>query len=538
VAPPIRSTPTASSRIRDALERARACLVRGELRGAEFCFQQVLLDDPDNADALNGIGNLAIIAQRYDLAVNFHHRAVKSAPKDPGLLNDLANSLILAGQPLKALPHLRKALDRTPRLYPALLNQVRAYRDIDEPEKALAILDTIVAARPAKSVVDPIDLDLERALTLAQIGRFADALALFRAVLKARPDDPRAIDGIATGHRATESDNDLAAMQTALARPDLTPLQRKVTFRAAGKILEDLGRFDEAFLKFKQANDISAPFDMGRHQAFVAGSIRLFTRQFFVDRADFGDASEQPVFVVGLPRSGTTLLEQILASHPDVSGVGELPNIEQSLISAVPEAWGSTSFFGALKGLTPDIIRNRAKDYLTTLNRRGKARARVVDKMPHNFLVLGWIGLLFPKARIIHCMRDPMDVCVSCYCHHFSDAHSYSSNLQTLGQYHRLYERLMQHWAAELPIAMLDVRYEDVVRDLDQAARRMIDHLGLTWNEACLDFYRTQRAVHTPSQWQVRQPIFTSSVGRWRNYERHLQPLIESLKRESNVDIR
>ena len=277
-APPRPTMAPSPSRTHATLEQARSLLANGDLRGAEFCFQQILREDLRNALALNGMGNLAILARRYDIAVDFHRRAVKAAPKDPGLLNDLANSLILAGDPQSALPQLRKALDRAPRLYPALLNLVRAYRDLDETGHALAVLDKVAAMGRAEGAIEPADLDLERALTLARIGRFEDAMALFRAVLKVRPTDPSAIDGIATSHRATETDNDLATIEAALANPGSTPLQRAVANRAAGKILEDLGRFDDAFLHFRQANEVSAlPFDMREHSDFMAGSMRLFT---------------------------------------------------------------------------------------------------------------------------------------------------------------------------------------------------------------------------------------------------------------------
>ncbi len=525
-------SPSASpSRRGGLLDQARAHLRAGDPGAAESCYRQILREDPHDPNALNGLGNLAVKARRYEAAVELHRHAVKAAPKDAGLLTDLANSLILAGEPQSALPHLRKALDRSPRLTPALLNLVRAYRDVDEPERALATLDKLAAASGRDGAADPVDLDLERALTLARTGQFIEAIALFRSVLKIRPTDARAIDGVATCRRATDADNDLAAVEIALADPGLAPLQRAVAHRAMGKMLDDLGRFDDAFAHFRQANDVPAtPFDMRQHAALVAGSMRLFTPAFFAQRAEFGDPSEQPVFVVGLPRSGTTLVEQILASHPDVAGVGELPDIERTLREAVPQPWGSDAFFAGLRDLPAEAVRRQAKRYLSTLARRGKGRARVVDKMPHNFLVLGWIALLFPKARVIHCVRDPMDVCVSCYCQHFSEAHSYSNDLRTLGQYHRFYELLMQHWAGALPVAILDVRYEDVVRDLDQAARRMVAHLGLQWHEACLAFQHTRRVVQTPSQWQVRQPIYDSSVGRWRRYERHLGPLVDGLR--------
>ena len=519
------------SRARALLEQARSLMARGDVRGAEHFFQQVLRQDRRNPLALNGLGNLAVTAKRYDDAVDFHRRAVKSAPKDPGLLNDFGNSLILAGEPQSAIPHLRKAIERAPQLYPVLFNLARAHRDMDEPDRALAILDKIAATFLPKGAVTQTDIDLERAMTFARVGRFAEAMALFRTVLKVRPADARALDGIAICHRATESDNDLAAAEAALAQPQLTPLQRAIAHRTAGKILEDLRRYDDAFQQFRRANEVQATsFDMRRHWHFVAESMRLFTPAFFAERTAFGDPSEQPVFIVGMPRSGTTLVEQIIASHPDVSGVGELPDIERTLSAAIgAQLPGVEASANRIGDLSANAVRSQAKSYLAVLSQRGGRRVRVADKMPHNFQALGWIALMFPKARVIHCTRDPMDVCVSCYCHHFSREHGYSNDLHTLGQYYRSYELLMQHWRSVLPLAILEVRYEDVVSDLEAQARRMIAHLGLEWNEACLSYHRTSRAVQTPSRWQVRQPIYQGSVERWRRYESHLGPLIEGL---------
>ena len=533
-APPPSYVPTVSIEIPALLKQAKSLQLQGNLRGAESCFRQILRYDPENVSSLNGMGNLAVTARQYDLAINFHRRAVMAAPKDPGLLNDLANSLILAGEPQDALPHLRKALKVLPRLRPALFNLARAYRSLDEPDKALSILEKLATPGGSDGAGGQVDVILEKAVTLAQIGRAAEAHSFFREVIRIRPTDPKAINGLATCHRATATDNDLGSVEAAAADSRLAPLQRMVAHRAAGKILEDLGRYDEAFEQFRQGNEVSAkPFDMKQHEKFVAGSIRLFTPKFFAERAGLGDVCEKPVFVVGLPRSGTTLIEQILASHPQISGLGELPDIERRLRRTVPEPFGDEHFFDHLQKLSPEVSHEQAKKYLATVSGRGGTKARAIDKMPHNFLVLGWIAMLFPKARVIHCKRDPMDVCVSCYTHHFSEAHAYSNDLRTLGKYHRSYERLMQHWSEVLPITILNVRYEDVVANIERASRKMIAYLNLDWDKSCLDFHRNKRVVQTPSQWQVHQPIYDSSVGRWQNYEKHLHPLMESLGLET-----
>ena len=536
--PPMKPAPSARGATastghdsRALLEQATALRTAGDLRGAEHALQIILRQDPDHALALNGLGNLAVAARRLDLAVDYHSRAVKAAPKDPGLRNDLANSHLLAGDPQAALPHLRKALDRSPRLRPALLNLARAQRSLNEPGKSLATLEKLAASTPADDVAGRTDIDLERAMTLAQTGHGSDATVLFRHVLQARPADPRALDGLATSHRARGDDHDLALFDAALAGADLSPLQRAVAHRSRGKTLEDLGRYHDAFAAYQAANQASArPFDMQRHEAFIVATQRTFTGSFLAGRVQAGEASEQPVFVVGLPRSGTTLVEQILACHPDVAGLGELGDIERLYKAATGEEVVSPFGPERIAALAPEKLRDVARQYLASLARRGGTRKRVINKMPHNFLVLGFINLLFPKARIIHCTRDPLDVCVSLFTHHISPEHAYSNDLAALGAYHRSYQRLLGHWAEVLPEGMmLEVRYEDVVASLEPAARRMVGHLRLPWHDACLEFHNSRRVVETPSQWQVRQPIYGSSVGRWRRFESQLAPLRAAL---------
>lgn len=520
-----RPSAAASPRVADLLTEATAARGAGDLRQTEACYQQALRFDPENAVALNGLGNLALAAGRAELAEKHHRQAVKSLPGDPGLLNDLANCLIVAGEPEAALPHLRKVLAVAPRLRPALLNQARAYRDLDQPERALAALDKL--ARPGER---DIDVALERAVILAQIGDHADAVTLFRIVLRERPTCSRSLEGLATSHKATSDEGDIEPFDRALADPAASSLARATAHWGKAKSLADTGRFDEAFEAYRLSKEAgNTRFDLAGHLRFVEDSMQLFTSEFFKDRAGHGDRSELPVLVVGMPRSGTTLVEQIASNHPEVRGLGELNLIESLLRQTVPEPWGSPFFFAHLRDLAPDVVRARAQSYLAALRRRGDGARRVIDKMPHNFLVLGWVALLFPGARIIHCRREPLDTCVSCYTQHFAEAHAYSSDLAILGRYYRSYERLMRHWADVLPVTIHEIRYEELVSDTEGEARRLIEALGLEWQPACLDFHKSRRVVKTPSLWQVRQPVYDSSVGRWRRYERHLGALIASL---------
>lgn len=511
--------------------RAAECRARNDPGGAEYCLRTILTFDAGNALAHNALGNLAISTDQHRLAVEHHRRAVRAAPGEPGFRNDLANSLILFGDPAAALPHLRRALERAPTLRPAQLNLARAYRDLGDADRALALLGNLGAnLKPEESAVG-VGVDLERALTLLAIGEGGAARSLFRKVLAVRPDDARALDGLVTCHRATAEVHDLDIVDTALSQPGLSTRQRAVANRARGKILDDLGRYDEAFDAFRQANASSpSRFDIEAHEAFIEASISLFTPRFLAERRDHGVATERPVFIVGLPRSGTSLVEQILASHPAVVGLGELNLVEETLLSATGISAAGLPGIEKLSGLSAADVHRLAKTYLAATDARAGTALRAIDKMPHNFLVVGWIAMMFPRVRIIHCMRDPLDVCVSLYTHYFSDTHSYSRDLALLGRYYRSYERLMKHWENLVQEQMISVRYEELVGDLEEVSRRMIRHLGLDWHPACLAYHQTRRVVQTPSRWQVKQPLYSSSIGRWRRYEAHLGPLLSSLR--------
>jgi hypothetical protein len=291
-----------------------------------------------------------------------------------------------------------------------------------------------------------------------------------------------------------------------------------------------LRRFDDAFEHFRQANELSgAAFDSKRGVAATDRLIDTFSADFLAGRSGFGDPSERPIFIVGMPRSGTTLTEQIVASHPKICGAGELETMFH-MVDAVPGLAGANKRYPeCVRDLTQASARDLARRYLVELNRYSRTAVRITDKMPHNFDKLGLISLMFPRARIIHCRRDPIDTCLSCFMHEFHKQHTYNCDLASLGLYYREYERLMAHWRTALPIALFELRYEDLVADQEAVSRALIEFCGLPWDDRCLEFHRADRSVQTPSAWQVRQPIYTKSVERWRKYQRHLGPLIEVL---------
>ncbi len=295
---------------------------------------------------------------------------------------------------------------------------------------------------------------------------------------------------------------------------------------ALGKAWMDVGDPAKAFAHLGQGNRMhreAISFDPEATNAWLKTVCGAYDRALYERLAGAGAPSEAPVFVLGMPRSGTSLVEQILASHPDVYGAGEL-----SLLNRLVQPYGGVA--EAPRVLTPDLAKALGEAYLAEIGRLSGCAARVVDKMPANFMMVGLIPLIMPNARIIHVRRDPIDTCLSCYSKYFAKEQQFSYDLAELGGFYRGYEDMMAYWRKLSPAPrLIEVQYEDVVDDLEGQARLMIDFLGLPWDEACLSFDKTKRPVRTASVNQVRQPIFKTSVGRWKSYAAQLKPLIDAL---------
>jgi hypothetical protein len=283
-------------------------------------------------------------------------------------------------------------------------------------------------------------------------------------------------------------------------------------------------------------------FDLAYFSETVAALKQTLTPGFFAERREFGDRSERPLFVFGMPRSGTTLTEQILSTHPLVSGAGEL-----RFFSRAARALGVTER-QTDTNLAPQAIAERLRSldavaakrlragYLDQLQHLGAGKARVTDKMPHNFLHLWLIALLFPRASYVHCTRDPLSTCFSCFTTDLGDAHSYTSDFDTLSGYYRIYKDLMQHWASVLPIRTLESRYEDLVANPEAAVRRILEAARLPWHDGCLSFYKQDRLAQTASYAQIRKPLHAESLERWRAYEGQVKPLREALARHGLLE--
>jgi tetratricopeptide (TPR) repeat protein len=361
-----------------------------------------------------------------------------------------------------------------------------------------------------------------------------EAEASLRKALEIKPDLFEAKYGLAQIRKVKADDENLAALISAAeaARNGAAPLSGKDAIFmhfALGKSYGDIGDYDKAFPHFiegcnlKRAKSSYHPDETARYFVSI---MRNFGAETIDKLRGGGDTSHLPIFILGMPRSGTTLTEQIIASHPEVHGAGELPDL-----MVIAEREIATATFPDNVGLLDQAsLTARGAEYVTGLKRRAPGARYITDKMPGNFQAVGLIHLMLPNAKIIHVNRNPVDTCLSCFTTLFKYGHEYSYDLAELGRYYADYARLMEHWRRVLPAgAFLDVHYEDIVADQEGQSRRILEYCGLEWNDACLDFHKNKRAVSTASVSQVRQPIYKSSVERWRPYEKFMGPLFDAL---------
>jgi tetratricopeptide (TPR) repeat protein len=498
----------------------------GNREEAERRYRQVLEVAPNQPDALNLLGVLAAEGEYYDIAIDMIKKALSIRPKDPAILNNLGQALHECSRDEEARDPLERALALKPDFDEAKYNLGEVLRQLGDQELALKLWREVWEGdnRVFAAIVGICGI-------LSDQGHFEEAEKTAREVIARLPHRPAGYISLAHVHKFKTDDGTLDELESQLAAEEIQESEKTALHYAAGKVADDLKQFERAFRHFDQANSVA-------HKGYDHESIETLRRQkkvvfspkFFRERQGWGYASDVPVFIVGMPRSGTTLTEQILAAHPDVHGGGELTTVERLSRFAEEITPGRDDYPVGVMKLTQfgsELIGRRYVEEITALP--GKPVKRITNKMPHNFEFLGLIALCLPGAKIIHCRRNPLDTCVSCWTKNFNDAHSYNRSLSDLGRYYVDYFGLMEHWRQALPIQILDIDYEDYTTDLEGTARKLVDFVGLEWDPRCLEYYKLDRAVRTASQWQVRQPIYTSSVGRWRNYMPNLQPLIDAM---------
>ena len=563
----------------------------GKLDESRLCLERVLAQQPDNPEAHNNLGNTCKRLGLLDRAEQHWLRALALRPGYPQPHSNLSNLLNDQGQHDRAAEHARRAIELNPQMADAYINlaavetardrhqdalrtlgallsfapshptglaaQALSLKQLDQLEPALEAAQQAVAAGPqsaeahnahgmvlqAMGRFQPALAAFDRAAALPGLatekalvnratlymehGRKAEATAAFDRALAAFPASASAWFNSADLRRFTPNDPAIDRMEALLSEGGAVAANDRMMLHfALGKAWLEIGESERGFHHLHVGNRMKRAqiqFDSAATSQWLVSIAEVFTPAQ-LDRLGGGGApSALPVFVLGMPRSGTTLIEQILASHPAVHGAGELLHVQRlaDSIGAFPEA---------VAGLAPKQLAALGEAYLAQVAPLAQGRRHVVDKMPANFMYAGLIRLMLPGARIIHSRRNPVDTCLSCYSKLFTSEQAFSYDLAELGQFHLGYQTLMAHWRAVLPAShFLEVDYEAMVADPEAETRRLLDFLGLPWNPAVLQFHTTDRVIRTASVNQVRQPIYQSSAGRWRQHAAQLGPLLEAL---------
>jgi tetratricopeptide (TPR) repeat protein len=501
---------------------------QGQNDAAIANFHQAIALKPRYADAHRNLADLLQGLKRDAEAIGHYQTALAIRPDYAEACNNLGNSLQKLDRCQEAEDHYRRAIALKPsyahahcNLGDVLLTLRRHDEAIKHFENAIAIDPTLAAAHHHLGI------------GLQTLGRLDDAARAYERAVELAPQQAQFHINLANARPFHAGDPRLAAMETLLGDARQSDDDRIVLHFALAKALADLEQYERSFEHLLEGNALKR-----RQISYVeAETLQIFSRvQTVIGGALVtdhrgGDPACEPVFVIGMARSGTTLIEQILASHSKVHGAGELEDFGYAVSNFAQSKSASAGILELLPRLSGDDLRGIGADYLARIRPGAGAAQRIVNKMPSNFVFAGLIHLVLPNARIIHARRNPLDTCFSCFSLLFSGNQPYAYDLGELGRYYRGYERLMTHWRTVLPDGvMIEVNYEDLVSDLETHARRIVAHCGLDWEDACLSFHKTQRAVRTASSAQVRQPIYRSSIGRWRPYRKQLLPLLAALE--------
>jgi tetratricopeptide (TPR) repeat protein len=512
------------------LAEAGTALVNHRLGAAESLIRRRLAQAPRDAAAMRMLAEIAAEREDYAEAERLLGECLKLAPGYSRARFDLAKVLHSQQKAAPILPLLERLLVLEPSNLRYRSLQASAYGLLGQNQRSIEIHSALIEEFP-----DDALLWLSYGHVLRTAGRLSEAIDAYRRSIGLKPEFGEAWFSLANLKTFRFTVEDLEAMQMQAGREDLNDNDRLQFEFALGKALEDAGHFADSFTHYARGNALrraAVRYDGDGNTRLVERTQTLYTREFLAARAGFGCQAADPIFIVGLPRSGSTLLEQILASHSQVEGTRELPDVPGfALELGVREVPGEPPAYPqSVAGLTRRELAALGERYLAqTRPNRLAGKPRFIDKMPSNFFHIGLIHLMLPNARIIDARRSPLGCCFANFKQHFQSGVWFTYSLEDLGHYYRDYVRLMAHFDAVLPGRIHRVRYEDLVADLEGEVRRLLMYCGLPFEEACLRFHETRRVVQTASSEQVRQPLYGAGVDQWRNYEPWLGKLKEAL---------
>jgi tetratricopeptide (TPR) repeat protein len=509
------------------LQEAAACMARDERPQAESRFRRVLQQNSNHIGALCGLAAVSLDAGYPKDAERLLRHALRQSAHMPLIWRGLAQTFLQTGDLAAAEAAVRHSLivDEGASASWVLFASVLAHTM--RQAEALDAYDRALRLDP-----NQVRVALSRGHVLKTLGRRAEAEAAYQRCLELQPDFGEAYYSFADLKSYVFSDREVAGMQALLADGKTSPKSQAQIHFALGRALEQRRRYSDAFAHYEAGNSAkrrSTPFDAGAFEDKCRRVAATFSAQFFSARSGSGLNDAAPIFIVGLPRSGSTLVEQVLASHSQVEGTMELPHVLRYVRELDHHGGASDTYPESVGDLSSEQLQSLGQRFIDETRIYRSGRPRFIDKMPNNFSHIGLIQLMLPQATIIDVRRNPMDACFSAFKQHFAQGQSFSYDLEDLGRYYRNYVALMDHWDAVLPGKVFHLSYEALVRDTEAQVRRLLAFCGLEFEAGCLKFHETRRSVRTASSEQVRQPMYDSSVGLWRHFEAHLAPLQRSL---------
>ncbi len=490
-------------------------------------YEKALAIKPDFAGAHINLGNVLQSLGRWEEAIDHYEQALAIKPDFAGAYYNLGNVLQSLGRGEEAIDHFEKALAIKPDYVDAHNNLGNALQALGRMKESIVCYEQALAIKP-----DFAEAHDNLGLAFQQLGRENDAFDRYEQALAIKPDFAKAYHHLSVIDPKLEQ---VPIIEHLLTSPTINEEDAMFCHFALGNIYNNRKSFTKAFKNYQKANDLkrkTLTYDSHNHSVFVDKLISAYSKSYFQEKIAYGSGSQLPVFIVGMPRSGTTLVEQIISNHSQVHGAGELLAIALIEKTIAKQFDAASPCPECLSLLNDSDISGYYTEYLKEIGRYSQDATRITDKMPDNFLRLGLIKTLFPKAHIIHCKRNALDTCMSIYNNYFMyiSGNEYSCDLNEIGQYYLDYERLMKHWDSLFSSEIFEVQYEELVTNQETVSRQLIAYLGLEWDEKCLDFHKNKRAVRTISNLQVRQPIYRNSINRWKQYEEHLDPLIAILQ--------